>query len=122
MFQGGHRTFLLPRIHISKWTPILPQMYASEKVSSSVGRSLYLKGAVTDDKPSSRKASNRRGSGTYGNQQVEPKKGERKMVAGKSWVASARHKTDTEGRTEMRKNQMLNCLVRRVGGQVQAWQ
>lgn len=97
-------------------------MYASEKVSSSVGRSLYLKGAVTDDKPSSRKASNLRESGTYGNQPAEPKKGERKMVAGKSWVASSRHKTDTEGRTEMRKNQMLNYLVRRVGGQVQAWQ
>lgn len=94
-------------------------MYASEKVSSSVERSLYLKSAVTDDKPSSRKASHLRGSGTYGNQQAEPKKGERKMVAGKSWVASSRHKTDTEGRT---KNQMLNYLLRRIGGQVQAWQ
>lgn len=97
-------------------------MYASEKVSSSVGRSLYLKGAVTDDKPSSRKASNLRGSGTYGNQQAEPKKGESKMVAGKSWETSSRHKTDTEDRVEMRKEQMLSYLVRRIVGQVQVWQ
>lgn len=91
-------------------------MYASEKASSSVGRSLCLKGAGTDNEPWFRTASNLRKVRHMWEDQAEAKKGERKMVAGKTQVANSRHRTDTEGRTEIRRKPMPNYLVRRTGG------
>lgn len=63
-------------------------MYASEKVSSSVGRPLYLKGALIDDKSWSRKVSNL-GNRHRLKHQAERRKGERNLGAGKSLEASS---------------------------------